>query len=196
MDALVVAHESRRVNFIVDADIRSFFDTVDQTWLIRFVEHRIGDQRIIRLIRKWRMHQSIPEQGKWLGQIVGGYFNYHAVPTNMDALVKFRYNVAGRWRRTLPRRSQTSRITWAKVWKLVNDFPPKPRILHPWPDQRFAVKTQGGSRMLVWARTVLCGGRSVMGVPTAIPMCYAPCIGLNRTFGVTPKSTVTACLLV
>src|SRR6266851_613777 len=53
MDALVVGIESRKVNFILDADIRSFFDTVDQEWLIRFVEHRVGDQRIIRLIRKW-----------------------------------------------------------------------------------------------------------------------------------------------
>jgi RNA-directed DNA polymerase len=53
MDALVVGIESRKVNFIVDADIRSFFDTVDQDCLIRFVEDRIGDRRIIRLIRKW-----------------------------------------------------------------------------------------------------------------------------------------------
>lgn len=52
MDALVVAIESRKVNFILDADIRSFFDTVDQEWLIRFVEHRVGDRRIVRLIRK------------------------------------------------------------------------------------------------------------------------------------------------
>jgi RNA-directed DNA polymerase len=53
LDALVVAISSRKVNWILDADIRSFFDTVDHEWLIRFVEHRIGDQRIIRLIRKW-----------------------------------------------------------------------------------------------------------------------------------------------
>jgi RNA-directed DNA polymerase len=62
MDALVVAIERRRVNFIVDADIRSFFDTVDQKWLIRFVEHRIGDQRIIRLIRKW-LRAGVLEDG-------------------------------------------------------------------------------------------------------------------------------------
>jgi len=53
MDALVVAIEGRKVNFILDADIRSFFDTVSQEWLIRFVEHRVGDPRVIRLIRKW-----------------------------------------------------------------------------------------------------------------------------------------------
>jgi retron-type reverse transcriptase len=52
LDALVVAIADRKVNWIVDADIRSFFDSVSQEWLIRFVEHRIGDKRIIRLIRK------------------------------------------------------------------------------------------------------------------------------------------------
>jgi len=53
LDALVVGIDSRKVNWILDADIRSFFDMVDQEWMIRFVEHRIGDPRIIRLIRKW-----------------------------------------------------------------------------------------------------------------------------------------------
>src|ERR1700724_3607114 len=53
MDALVVGITSTKVNWILDADIRSFFDTVSQEWLIRFVEHRVGDRRIIRLIQKW-----------------------------------------------------------------------------------------------------------------------------------------------
>src|SRR5437660_1578253 len=53
LDALAVGISSRNVNFILDADIRAFFDTVDHDWLIRFVEHRIGDKRIIRLIQKW-----------------------------------------------------------------------------------------------------------------------------------------------
>ena len=53
LDALVVGIERRKVNWILDADIRSFFDTVSQEWLIRFVEHRVGDPRIIRLIQKW-----------------------------------------------------------------------------------------------------------------------------------------------
>ena len=53
LDALTVGISSTKVSWILDADIRSFFDTVSQEWLIRFLEHRIGDQRIIRLIRKW-----------------------------------------------------------------------------------------------------------------------------------------------
>ena len=53
LDALVVGIDRRKVNYILDADIRSFFDTVSQEWLVRFLEHRIGDPRIIRLIQKW-----------------------------------------------------------------------------------------------------------------------------------------------
>ena len=53
LDALVVGISGQKVNFILDADIRSFFDSVDQRWLIRFLEHRIGDKRILRLIQKW-----------------------------------------------------------------------------------------------------------------------------------------------
>src|SRR5436305_2064154 len=53
MDALMVGITSTKVNWILDADIRSFFDTVSQEWLIKLVEHRVGDRRIIRLIQKW-----------------------------------------------------------------------------------------------------------------------------------------------
>ncbi len=53
LDALVVGISSTKVNYILDADIRSFFDGVSQAWLIRFLEHRIGDRRIVRLIQKW-----------------------------------------------------------------------------------------------------------------------------------------------
>ena len=87
-----------------------------------------------------RMHQSIPEQGKWLKQVVTGYFAYHAVPTNSAALVTFRDEIIVRWRRVLHRRSQKSALTWARMTKLADDWLPKPRILHLWPNQRFAVK--------------------------------------------------------
>src|SRR5271166_775280 len=62
LDALVVGIGSRKVNWILDADIRSFFDEVSQEWLIRFVEHRIGDRRIVRLIQKW-LKAGILEDG-------------------------------------------------------------------------------------------------------------------------------------
>ena len=299
LDALCVGIHSKKVSFILDADIRSFFDEINQQWLIRFLEHRIGDRRIIRLIQKWlkagvmedgvvtvsdrgtgqgsvispllaniylhyaldlwtvrwrqredtgdmifvryaddfivgfqhesdarrfldemrerlrkfalslhpektrliefgrfaaerrqrrglgkpetfnflgftficgktragkfqikrktradrmraklkmikdemwrRMHQPIPAQGKWLWYVVNGYFNYHAVPTNGQALHVFRHHVTDLWRRTLRRRSQKDRMTWERMTQLANDWLPKPNILHPWPSDRFAV---------------------------------------------------------
>jgi len=300
LDALSVGITSTKVNFILDADIARFFDTVSQEWLIRFLNHRIGDRRIIRLIQKWlkagvleegvvttgeqgtgqgsvispllanvylhyvfdlwaqrwrrreatgdviivryaddvvvgfqheadarrfqeamrarfeefsltlhpektrliefgryaasnrkqrglgkpetftflgfsficgvtrrgqfqlkrhsrrdrmriklkeikeelrrRMHQPIPEQGGWLRQVVTGVFNYHAVPTNARALGSFRYHVTDLWRRSLRRRSQRDGFTWSRITKLADDWLPEPRILHPWPSLRFAVK--------------------------------------------------------
>jgi group II intron reverse transcriptase/maturase len=62
LDALVVAINTRKVNYILDADIRNFFDSVSQDWLVRFVEHRVGDKRIVRLIRKW-LKAGILEDG-------------------------------------------------------------------------------------------------------------------------------------
>jgi len=300
LDALSVAISSTPVNWILDADIRSFFDGLSQEWLVRFLKHRIGDERVIRLVRKWlkagvldegewsvsetgtpqgavaspllaniylhyvfdlwavqwrkreatgnvivvryaddivagfeheadarrfwdamrtrfeqfglelhgdktrllefgrfaavrrkqrglgkpetftflgfificgktrsgafqlqrktrgdrmrarlqeikvqlreRMHDAIPEQGKWLKAVVTGYFAYHAVPTNSRALGAFRYHVTNLWRRTLRRRSQKDGMTWARITKIAAHWLPPPRILHPWPDRRFAVK--------------------------------------------------------
>jgi RNA-directed DNA polymerase len=300
LDALCVGIDHTKVNWILDADIRSFFDEVGQEWAIRFLKHRIGDPRIIRLIQKWlkagvledgvvtvsdkgtgqgsvispllaniylhfvhdlwaerwrrreamgdmiivryaddiivgfqhetdarrfldamrdrlkefslslhpektrliefgrnaaanrkrlglgkpetfnflgftfmcgntrqgkfqikrktrrdrmrakleeikrelrrRMHQPIPVQGKWLAQVVMGYFRYHAVPTNGRALTAFRLQVTILWRRALRRRSQKDRTAWNRITKLADAWLPKPRILHPWPDKRFAVK--------------------------------------------------------
>jgi hypothetical protein len=86
-----------------------------------------------------RRHQSIPEQGSWLRQVVRGFFAYHAVPTNSRALQAFRDRVLDLWRRALRRRSQRDRTTWARTSRLADAFLPTPRILHPWPQQRFAV---------------------------------------------------------
>jgi len=298
-DALVVGAERRKVNWILDADIRSFFDTVSQNWLMRFLEHRIADRRILRLIRKWlragiledgvvtvsdtgtgqgsvispllanvylhyvfdlwaerwrrrqaagdvivvryaddiivgfeheadgrrfleamrerlaafalqlhpektrlvefgqdavqnrarrglgkpetfnflgftfissqtrrgkflvkrksrrdrlraklqeikgelrrRMHEPISEQGKWLRQVITGYFNYHAVPTNIETLRDFRDAAVRLWRRSLARRSQLDGGSWSRMTKLAREWLPTPRILHPWPRERFAV---------------------------------------------------------
>jgi len=87
-----------------------------------------------------RMHQPIPRQGQWLKQVVTGYFNYHAVPTNGRALATFRFRVIDLWTRTLRRRSQKDRTAWEGIRRLANDFLPKPLILHPWPEKRFVVR--------------------------------------------------------
>jgi hypothetical protein len=94
-----------------------------------------------------QMHQAIPEQGRWLAQVIRGYFAYHAVQTNYSALSALRYHVERLWLRTLRRRSQKNKLTWERTRKLATDFLPRPKILHPWPSVRFAVTTQGGSRM-------------------------------------------------
>jgi RNA-directed DNA polymerase len=87
-----------------------------------------------------RRHQSIPEQGKWLHQLVGGFYAYHAVPTNSYALAAFHHHVMDLWRRSLRRRSQKDRTTWERMARVAEAFLPQPRILHPWPSDRFAVK--------------------------------------------------------
>src|SRR6266436_2541711 len=275
LDAVAVGIADRKVNWILDADIRSFFDSVSQEWLVRFLEHRIsdkgtgqgsvispllanvylhyvldlwaerwrrreaaGDMIIVRyaddlivgfehesdarrfldemrerlqefalslhsektrlievgrlavanrkrrglgkpetftflgftficsktrrgkfqIKRKSRrdrmraklqaikqelrrsMHQPIPQQGRWLQQVVTGYFNYHAVPTNGPTLTAFLFHVTNLWRRTLRQRSQKDWTTWERIKRLADDWLPKPRILHPWPESRFAVR--------------------------------------------------------
>ena len=299
LDALAVGITHSKVNWILDADIRSFFDTVSHEWLIRFLNHRIGDQRVIRLISKWltvgvmeggvrqpgtagtpqgavispllaniylyyafdlwaqqwrgrhahgavilvryaddivagfeheadarafleamrqrmagfaltlhpdktrliefgrhaaaererrglgkpetfnflgfthicgrsrrgnfllwrqsrrdrrqaklrevkeelkrRMHDAIPSQGQWLRQVVRGWYNYHAVPTNSHALAAFRDHVTDLWLRVLRRRSQKDGTTWQRMRQIAEQWLPRPRIVHPWPSARFAV---------------------------------------------------------
>ena len=99
-----------------------------------------GKLREIKEALRRRMHRPIPETGKWLGQIVAGYFAYHAVPTNSAAIRAFRDHVTVLWHRGLGRRSQKAHLVWPRMAKLANEFLPRPRILHPWPSVRFAVR--------------------------------------------------------
>jgi hypothetical protein len=99
-----------------------------------------GKLRDIKAELRRRMHQPIPEQGKWLRQVVAGHFAYYAVPSNSRALSAFRHYVTDLWRRTLRRRSEKGGFTWERMTKLVADWLPPPRILHPWPDERFDVR--------------------------------------------------------
>jgi group II intron reverse transcriptase/maturase len=70
LDAIWVASTQRKVNWVLDADIRSFFDTLDHEWLMKFVEHRVADPRMLRLIRKW-LRAGVSEDGQWSATTVG-----------------------------------------------------------------------------------------------------------------------------
>ena len=119
------------------------------------------------LRRRW--HQDTAEQGEWLGAVVKAFFAYHAVPTNSRALASFRHHVVDLWRRAVRRRSQRDRTTWKRIGKLAErlaaDAPDHPSLaISALPRQTPKVGAVCGKA----ARTVLCGGRPVMGVPTAI----------------------------
>lgn len=64
LDALYVAIKRRRVNWVLDADIRGYFDAISHEWLVKLVEHRIADQRVVRLIQKW-LNAGVLEDGEW-----------------------------------------------------------------------------------------------------------------------------------
>ena len=70
LDALWVGITHRKVNWVLDADIRGFFDNIDHEWLLKFLEHRIADRRILRLIRKW-LTAGVSEDGQWSRTTVG-----------------------------------------------------------------------------------------------------------------------------
>ena len=70
LDALYVAITQRKVSWVLDADIRGFFDTIDHTWLMKFVEHRVADPRVLRLIRKF-LRAGVSEDGQWSKTEVG-----------------------------------------------------------------------------------------------------------------------------
>jgi RNA-directed DNA polymerase len=93
-------------------------------------------QEIRQQLRK-RMHDPIPETGKWLRSVVQGYFNYHAVPGNGNRLLAFRDAVTRHWRQMLRRWSQRSRVDWERMGRLLKRWIPSVRILHPYPSVRF-----------------------------------------------------------
>jgi len=96
--------------------------------------------KVIKIALHRRINDSIPEIGRWLGQVVRGYFAYHAVPNNIESLSTFRHSIIRLWHRLLNRRSQLAGWTWEMVARLAQQWLPMPRITHPWPDARFAVK--------------------------------------------------------
>jgi group II intron reverse transcriptase/maturase len=88
-----------------------------------------------------RMHHPIPEVGQWLRSVVDGHNRYYGVPGNAPALHLFRLQVGRLWHRALSRRSQKSRVPWARMHRLVTRWLPPVRIYHPYPLRRLGVVT-------------------------------------------------------
>jgi RNA-directed DNA polymerase len=78
LDALTVGIMTKKVNWVLDADIRSFFDTLKHEWLVRFIEHRVADRRVVRLIQKW-LNAGVLDEGhritSEIGTVQGGSIN-------------------------------------------------------------------------------------------------------------------------
>lgn len=74
LDALAVAINGKKVNWVLDADIRRFFDTIDHGWLVKFIEHRIADRRVLRLIQKWLRAGVMEQGGAGTAHLDGGWF--------------------------------------------------------------------------------------------------------------------------
>jgi RNA-directed DNA polymerase len=88
-----------------------------------------------------RMHDPIPVQGRWLAQVLQGHVAYYAVPGNSNAVSAFRYQMTLHWRRALRRRSQRGRITWERMGRYATRWLPQVRVMHPYPNVRFAART-------------------------------------------------------
>ena len=101
----------------------------------------------LRVALRRRMHEDVWETGRWMGQVLRGWLNYYAVPTSSRSLQAFVYQMKRIWMRTLRRRSQKDRFPWDRLQRICDRLWPKPQIAHPWPAERFAVNTEGRSRM-------------------------------------------------
>lgn len=99
----------------------------------------------INISLKQRRHLPIPVQGLWLASVVRGHLAYYAVPGNTDAVAALRTQVTRQWLKALRRRSQRTRINWARMKRLAARWLPPARVKHPFPSVRFDARTQGRS---------------------------------------------------
>jgi len=94
---------------------------------------------------KRRRHEPVPDQGRWLASVVRGHLAYYAVPGNMRAVNAFRTQATRHWCAALRSRSQRHRLPWTRMNRLASRWLPPARIQHPYPDERFDVRTRGRS---------------------------------------------------
>ncbi|MCA1699329.1 MAG: group II intron reverse transcriptase/maturase, partial [Actinobacteria bacterium] len=115
LDALAVGIERKRVNWVLDADLRDFFSTLDQAWLVKFLEHRIADKRVLRLIRKW-LSAGVIEDGKWSETIEGSPQGASVSPLLANVYLHY---VFDRWVRQWRRRHARGDVI---VVRFADDF--------------------------------------------------------------------------
>lgn len=111
------------------------------------VQRRISRKRMQRKLRELkgelrrRLHHDPHEVGRWLSRVLQGHYQYYAVPLNYRALAQFREGVEWLWYRALRRRSQKAALSWDSVRRrYTSRYLPRPRIVHPWPNQRLRVR--------------------------------------------------------
>lgn len=102
LDALAMGIGTQKVSWVLDADIRSFFDTLDREWLVKFLEHRVGDGRVIRLVKKW-LAAGVLEGSEWktteAGTVQGGSIS----PLLANVYLHYVFDIwVKRWRKTRP----------------------------------------------------------------------------------------------
>jgi len=106
-------------------------------WRITAKKRMVAKLKAIKSELQRRKHDRTSQVGVWLRSVVTGYYQYHAVPGNIDQLRIFRTRVNRLWHAVLVRRSQRARKKWEKFAPVFNRWVPPPRVLHPYPDSRF-----------------------------------------------------------
>ena len=96
LDALAVGISRRKVNWVLDADIRDFFTTLDQEWLGKFVEHRIADRRVLRLIRTW-LAAGVIEDGNWSETVEGTPQGASVSPLLANVYLHYVFDLWAKW---------------------------------------------------------------------------------------------------
>jgi RNA-directed DNA polymerase len=106
-------------------------------WRITAKKRMVAKLKSVKIELQHRKHHRTTEVGAWLQKVAQGYYQYHAVPGNIDQLRLFKRRLNRLWRNVLVRRSQRAQIPWERLTPLFDRWIPEPRVLHPYPDARF-----------------------------------------------------------
>jgi len=112
LDALTVGIQTKKVNWVLDADVRAFFDTLGHEWLVQFVEHRIGDRRIVRLIQKW-LSAGVLEDGKRVRREVGTVQGGSVSPLLANLYLHYVLDLWVQWWRRRQAQGDVIVVRWA-----------------------------------------------------------------------------------